>query len=247
MSFYIGLSILSNNESPPSAPVLPQNSPADSPAKSFKRALSGEARRVLSALADGPVTDEDIVREKQGRPYFHGREEDFSISHSGNIAAVSLVTGKGRRTGCDVQIMRPRSMTRKIAENYFRAPEREYIFSRGLFDESRFYSIWALKECFLKLKGFTILDIEAAPSFVSDGDSDFPRLDFCAPVSSPLTFYLYELGSENGERYALAAAVEGNAEEPPEIRWLSQSSLPCKSIAEIKAAPSPAETVSPKM
>jgi hypothetical protein len=54
-----------------------------------------------------------------------------------------------------------------------------------------------------------------------------------------------------GDTYMLAVALEGSgssaADPLPLVRWFSQDSLPLRSIAAIKAAESPAKTVSPKM
>jgi phosphopantetheinyl transferase len=231
MSYYINLSILSNN-------------PNDPRKKTERRKLlSAEARRILS-LCEGISLDRDeIAKDAAGRPYLANLDADFSISHSGALAAVSLIRGKNARTGCDVELIRPRARAGEIAEDFFTAAEREYVMSRGKFDGMRFYHIWTLKECFLKLRGLSVFDIAEAPSFIS-ADGNFA---FCAAVSSPLFFNLYELTGGEGGKYALAAAVEGTEIDQPEIRWFSQDSLDCKSIAKIKAAPSPAETVSPKI
>jgi hypothetical protein len=158
------------------------------------------------------------------------------------LAAVSLAIGKNLRTGCDVELLRPRARIREIAEGFITVPEREYIEAGGRFDEARFYQIWTLKECFLKLRGLSVFDMAGSPSFVSGGG----RFAFGAAVVSPLSFSLYELSGSAGELYILAAVVEGAAEQP-EITWFSQTSLACKSIAKINAAPSPAETVRPKI
>jgi len=207
-----------------------------------KAVLKVEARRILSQFEGRPIEEHDIAREAQGRPFFPGGEANFNIAHSGNLIAVSYARGKNLRTGCDVEQIRPRARARDIAEDFFSAPERNYIFPQGrAVDEARFYAIWTLKECFLKLRGLSVFDMAACPSFV-DNQGKFV---FGAAVSSPLLFRLYELSG--AERYLCAAAIEGAEQTRHEIRWFSQDSLACKKIAEIKAATSPAETVSPKM
>ena len=204
-----------------------------------KKLLSAEARRVLSRLEGGEL---EIARDEQGRPFFPGGEVDFNIAHSGFIAAVSLVRGGTLRTGCDIELIRPRTNIREIAETYFSSGERDYIFSQGESSDKRFYEIWTLKECYLKLKGFSVFDMSCCPSFINDEG----HLSFGAAVSRPLPFRLYELSGGDGERYILAAAIEGEQREP-EILWFSQLSLACKMTAEINAAPNPAETVRPKI
>jgi len=229
MPYYLNLSLLSNILN-----TLPK--------EKHVRRLSAEAWRIVSLCEGRPLAREDIAREARGRPFFPNRDADFSISHSGALAAVSFVTGKSARTGCDVELVRPRAGARAIAEEYFTVPERDYIASGGGFDITRFYQIWTLKECYLKLRGGSVLDMAGVPSFVS-GKGGFA---FGAIATSPVTFNLYELTNGADERYILAAAVEGTGGERPEIRWFSQEALVCTSMAKINAAPSPAETVRPK-
>jgi phosphopantetheinyl transferase len=186
-----------------------------------RKFLSAEARRILSLCEGRSIAQDDITRDGAGRPYFAGRDTDFSISHSGSLAAVSMVEGKNLRTGCDVELVRPRSMAKEIAEEFFSASERDYIESLGRFDETRFYQIWTLKECFLKLRGLSVFDMTNAPSFIS-GEGQFA---FGAAVTSPIQFSLYELTGGEGECYVLSTALEGMKIEQPEIRWFSKDSL----------------------
>ena len=235
MSYYINLSILSNIHN-------------NLNRIERQKGLSAEARRILSLCEGRPITDDNIAREASGRPFFPGSDTDFNISHSGSLTAVSLVRGKNLRTGCDVELVRPRARAKEIAEKFFSAQEKEYIGSGEHFDETRFYQIWTLKECYLKLRGLSVFDIPGTPSFVSGLEAAaHGSFEFSGAVSSPLSFSLYELTGGAGERYTLASVIEGTVECQPEIRWCSQDFLDCKSIAKIKAAPSPAETVSPKI
>jgi hypothetical protein len=230
MPYYINLSILSNKQDNPHRTERQKNA-------------SAEARRILSLYEGRPLSDGDIAREEGGRPFFPDSDTDFSISHSGDLTAVSLVRGKQLRTGCDVELLRPRSGAGKIAEEFFTASERDYIESGCGFDITRFYRIWTLRECFLKLRGLSVFDMRGVPSFIS-GEGAYT---FDISGASPLSFNLCELSGNTGERYILAAAIAGIEIEQPEIRWFSQDSFDCKSIAKINAAPSPAETVRPKI
>jgi len=222
----------------------------DNPQKRTERRklLSAEARHILSVCEGRPITNDDIVKDKAGRPFFHdrkvqGTDTDFNISHSGALAAVSLVRGKNLHTGCDVEFVRPRARAREIAEEFFTVPEIEYIDADSRFDGTRFYQIWTLKECYLKLRGFSVFEMANVPSFISrEGSYTFGSVGVF-----PVLFDLYELTGNTGEHYILAAAFEGTEVDQPEIRWFSHVSLDCKSIAKIKAAPSPAETVRPKI
>jgi phosphopantetheinyl transferase len=232
MSYYLNLSIVSNNFN-------------NLPKTEYKQQLSAEAWRILSLCEGRPLAQGDITKDAAGRPFFPNRDTDFSISHSGALAAVSLVKGKSRRTGCDVELVRPRARAREIAKDFFTASEREYIESGGGFDGTRFYHIWTLKECFIKLLGLSVFDMAGVPSFISGNGSC--QFNCGTAAAFPLSFNLYELSNDTSERYILATALEGTEIEQPKIRWFSQDSLDCKSIAKIKAAPSPVETVSPKI
>jgi len=222
MSYYLNLSVLSNNLK---KIQNKQNT-------EHKRRLSAEARRILSQCEGKTLTNEDIAREAGGRPFFPGSDTDFSISHSGNLTAVSLVRGKGLRTGCDVELVRPRPKAREIAEDFFTVPEREFINAGGGFDLTRFYQIWTLKECFLKLRGLSVFDMSGTPSFINDAEPELrspfrEQFKIDAAGVSPISFNLYEFTGAGDERYIVATAIAGGEERQPEIRWFSQDSLDC--------------------
>jgi phosphopantetheinyl transferase len=169
MSYYLNLSFLSNI----------QNNQQKRTER--RKLLSAEARRILSLCEGRPITDDDIAREASGRPFFPDIDADFSISHSGALTAVSLIRGKNLRTGCDVELVRPRARAGEIAQEFFTAPERKYIDSDSRPDGTRFYQIWTLKECFLKLRGLSVFDMAGVPSFINgDGslNTHFEQISF---------------------------------------------------------------------
>jgi phosphopantetheinyl transferase len=231
-SFYIGLSLLSNN-------------PVFRPGNGL---LHSEGRRLLGDLVNHPVREEEIALEKGGRPYFTDGRGDFSISHSGSAAAISWApcgglprkTGVPIRTGCDIQYMKPLKFFRAIAEAYFSPAEGEYIFAQVSDQLIRFYEIWVLKECYLKLRGLSIFDLPRLPSFIAGKDFSFTETEQYHSGDLPLSFYLYQMGA-----YMLAVAAE--SDDVPVIRRYSQGVLPLRSIAAVKAAVNPAKTVSPKI
>lgn len=244
MLYYIGLSNFSSTKK-----VLKPTTQ--------RKDLSAEARRVLSLLYENPINENDFLAEAGGRPFLRVDNSantapvDFNVSHSGEIAAVSFVKGEGLRTGCDIERVRFRKGSAKIAEDYFSVDEKKYIINDGEFDTTKFFEVWTLKESYLKLRGFSVFDMVSVPSFITYDDSQKASFTFCESVSVPLSFRLYELTDNSAsvcqnDRYMLAAVIEGTVQKLPEIRWFSQSVLDCKMRAEINAAPSPAQTVSPK-
>jgi len=188
---------------------------------------SCEGRQILSLLEDRPLLEKDIQKNENGRPYFPYGNVDFSISHSRNMVAVSYVSGKNIHTACDIQFVKPRKSTMQIAENFFTDSEKEYI----LRNEKRFFEIWTLKECFLKLYGFSVFDMKNVPSFIFEGSLSDKQLSIS--LSQPFTFFLYELGDCSENQYILAVCVEGEEQHAPEIKWFSQVFLPCGNIAKI--------------
>lgn len=226
MSYYIGLSVLSNTQ------------------KCGNKSSNPEAKRILSSLENRVIKDTDITREPGGRPYFPDKKSDFNISHSGKITAVAHVQGYGLRVGCDIERVRERKNAEKIAQEYYSKSEYDYLFSSGSFCIIKFFEIWTLKECYIKLRGLSVLDMASIPSFI---ESPEQTLSFKSDVSLPLFFRLYELTCDDNERYILASVIEGETQLLPEIRLFSSSALACKIRAEIKAAPNPAQTVSPNI
>ena len=227
VQYYIGLSFLSTKQA------------------KTRLELRTEARRVLSGLEGRSITDNEIAKEENGRPFFPGRETDFNISHSKNMVVVSLIKGQNpqprtearsarhevqgsplhqklkMRTGCDIEFVRPRVNASLIAEEFFSSAERDYVFphDKKHYDAARFFHIWTLKECFLKLRGFSVFDMAKAPSFIDTAG----RLHF---VFDDALFILYELSDGGSERYVLASAIEGDRQLQPTIQWFSLSSLP---------------------
>jgi len=228
MSFYTGLSIFSTD-------IITTQ----------KKHSSAEARRIL-ALLNGYQAEEtdfftEIATETSGRPFFLKKEADFSISHCSynlkSITAVSFAEGGDYRTGCDIERVRPRNGAEEIAHEFYSAYEKEYIYSAEIFDIKKFYEIWTLKECYIKLKGLSVFDMARIPSFISQSI----KFEFNGISALPLSFFLYELTDDSNpvctdEHYIMAAAIEGArnaAARPPEIIWFSQSSLVCKIKSEI--------------
>jgi phosphopantetheinyl transferase len=203
--------------------------------------IKDETRRILSLFEGKPIFENDIQKGAQGRPFFPGWKSDFNISHSGNMAAVSYVKGENLKTGCDIEKIRPRKNMEKIAKEYFSSEETNYLFSEGIADAHKFFEIWTLKECLLKLRGFSVFEMGCIPSFITYNGPNNAAFTFNA---DSLSFNLYELSYLN-EHYILASVIEG-VNIVPQIKWFSQVSFSCKKIAEINAALSAAHTVSPK-
>lgn len=105
----------------------------------------GEPRALLASLLGEPLPP--MERGKYGKPYFPGREERFSVSHSGGLALCAL---SSRRVGCDIELVRPRSAN--LPRYALGEKEYRWYLERGGRWED-FYTLWTLKEARVKCTG----------------------------------------------------------------------------------------------
>jgi hypothetical protein len=220
-SFYIGLSCLSNNGS---------------------ETMHEAGRRILGLLdLSDPAA---IAVESGGRPFFIDHHADFNISHSRHIAAaawtgtISPLSGLPLRAGCDVQYVSPGKNREAVARKYYSPGENGYIAAAGDDAErvERFYRVWVLKECYLKARGLSVLDMRTSPPFAA-------QEGFLRNTAASFHFFLYELGGNTGDRYLLAVCRETEpllAAPLPEIRWYSPA-LELRRIAAIAGVISAAD------
>lgn len=211
-----------------------------------------------------------ILIEGGGRPYFAERPADFSVSHSKRAAAVSYLgfpsLGRRLRTGCDIQYQQPKRAYRELAAHFFHPPEQEFLAAAETEAEGlrAFYLLWVLKEAYLKIRGLSVFDLCRCPVFSFENRAGEAEGTYFFPEdpgdATDLDFFLYELRDPAGDAYSLAVCRErdglgaGPSAEPgfnrwaePVVRWFSQEKSPLKSIAKIKAAERPINTVRPKI
>jgi phosphopantetheinyl transferase len=130
--------------------------------------------------------------------------------------------------GCDVQQVSLGKGREAVARKYYSPGENRYIAAAG--DEAergeRFYRLWVLKECSLKARGLSVLDMRTSPSFAVQ-EGLVPNAD------TPFRFFLYELNSNTVGRYLLAVCRETDPPDaPPEICYYSPG-LELRQIAAI--------------
>ena len=102
---------------------------------------------------------------EKGKPYIPGLNFHFNISHSGQWVVVSI---SSTETGIDVEQIKKPNL--KLATRYFSEEEKQWLFSKTLKGQEKyFYTLWTLKESYLKLLGkgltkslssFTIIDTD---------------------------------------------------------------------------------------
>jgi phosphopantetheinyl transferase len=229
MSFYIGLSLLSNNIS------------QDDRHK--------EGRRILSLLdteifGTEKSLNQTIEVSTSGKPYFKDHHAKFSISHSVSMTAVSFLADSETEIGCDVQYMNPKKKFDNISKEFYHPEEHAFINEANTDDEKlrRFYSIWVLNESFLKMMGWSVFDILKTPSFIKN-ENDFSSNEYYC--------YVKEYGDEKSGRYMTGAILSSSEKFLPVITWFSENTLAenylpfVMNIDATKVVASPMKTVKP--
>jgi len=87
----------------------------------------------------------------RGKPYAVGSDKHFSVSHSGDCAAIAVDDSE---IGVDVERLPQKDHT-KLAERFFHPNERAYVMQSK--DQARaFARIWTRKEAYLKQIGIGV-------------------------------------------------------------------------------------------
>jgi len=151
-----------------------------------------------------------------GKPYLISEPAiQFSLSHSGNWAVCAL---SSEAVGVDIE--QRQTGRRDIASRFFHREEIRYLNSLRPFSrEDAFYSLWTLKESFVKTTGRGL---------------DLPLRSFCIDIRrQPPTVYCPEiigryslfLPSFPDNDYCLAVCVEGADRTEPPVYFLNSGNL----------------------
>lgn len=120
-------------------------------------------RRTISAHTGLNEALLEFSLTETGKPFLAGNELYFSVSHSGEIAAVAV--NKSSPVGIDVEKIIP--VKARIAGRVFSEAEISFVFGdnkipAGLIEDrgvlERFFRVWTYKEAFVKMTGEGITD-----------------------------------------------------------------------------------------
>ncbi|MCL2372784.1 MAG: 4'-phosphopantetheinyl transferase superfamily protein [Defluviitaleaceae bacterium] len=115
------------------------------------RTLYGELMLRYMLMQHFSIRHEDIqlLKDESGKPYLKGLPVHFNISHSGDYVVCAV---SEQPVGIDIE--RIKEVDFKLAERYFCKSEYRDLFAR---EEIRrldyFFSLWTLKESYLKWLG----------------------------------------------------------------------------------------------
>ncbi len=117
----------------------------------FVLARSG-LRRLLAQYLDTDPATPSFSYTEHGKPYLEDSDLSFNLSHSGDLAAYAVAAG--RSVGVDVEFLGRRVSREQVAKRFFASEECAALESAAEGDRDRvFFSIWTLKEAYLKARG----------------------------------------------------------------------------------------------
>ena len=138
-------------------------------------------RRVLAADLEVDPRTPVFSYSAHGKPYLEHSELSFNLSHSGDLAAYAV--SRARDIGIDLEFLGRKVAWEQVAKRFYAQEEQAALEAVEEGDRDRtFFSIWTLKEAYLKaqgtgisvpLDGFAVLSAGAESVLLrQDGESD---------------------------------------------------------------------------
>ncbi len=179
-----------------------------------QRHLIGEllARYALLKVS-GFVHSDPFITGDKGKPHPEGFNGiHFNVSHSGNWVVVAT---SGKEVGVDIERMR--KVPEGVAYRFFSEPEKQMLDKAGdEFSKAHiFFTLWTLKESFLKAIGKGLSKSLSSFSVLSTPENGGYRL-----AEDPETkgFYLKSYSFEEGYKLAVCSKDPDFDEEPEIIK-----------------------------
>ncbi len=108
------------------------------------------SREVISNIAlDYGLTNYEILKSKNGKPYFKDEKVYFNISNKDNV---TVAIASDRPVGIDIEKL---TFKEKVVKYFFTTNEQE-IIRKSLNKKLDFTTIWVKKEAYLKCLGLDI-------------------------------------------------------------------------------------------
>ena len=146
-------------------------------------------RRLLADAAGVAPAALQIDIDARGKPGLASHPGlEFNLSHSANYIAIAIT--QGLKVGVDVEYLRRRNNIAEIARRFFSASEYEYL-QYSDFAPADFYTLWTLKEAYVKALGVGLVKSLSSCSFdltaVIKLTDDHPEAHVAAFASYQLT------------------------------------------------------------
>jgi 4'-phosphopantetheinyl transferase len=163
-------------------------------------------RSVLGGILNASPLSLVFNRTPRGRPFIAhpvSPNLDFNLAHSGNWVGLLVAPF---RVGLDLEPINRDTDVLNIARAYFSPAEAEWISADPMLLKKRFFSLWTLKEAYLKACGRGLDDSLASIGFTRENEEWFrvmeerspdaanwratqcsPVSDLCIAVCQPVT------------------------------------------------------------
>lgn len=170
----------------------------------------GALREILSLYTGIPASALSFDATPHGKPFLPGEDLEFSLSHSGAWALVTVTPL--RSIGVDVERIRPVPDLERLAEQFFSKEEvRALQAYQGATRTCAFYHCWTRKEAYIKAVGEGLsIPLDRFSVSVDPNQTDV-RLARDKSLREGEAWVLR--GFSPGSNYAAAVAVEGTAVE----------------------------------
>ncbi|MEO8061474.1 MAG: 4'-phosphopantetheinyl transferase superfamily protein [Pseudomonadota bacterium] len=137
-------------------------------------------------------------------PEFESLGLHFNLTHT--VGLVALAVGRHRDIGLDAENIHERTTALRLARRYFTAEEARDLEALPLARQpERFYSLWTLKESWMKATGRGVGAGLDKASFSLDDDHQLQGLSFAAYDASDWRFWQYAPSKEHVLALALRA------------------------------------------
>jgi 4'-phosphopantetheinyl transferase len=166
-------------------------------------------RTVLAGYAEGigPAALRFVTGEfgkPRLAPEFDSLGLHFNVTHTDGLVAIAV--GRHRDIGLDAENIYERTTALKLARRYFTAEESRNLEALPLARQPlRFYSLWTLKESWMKATGRGVGAGIDNVSFSLDDDHQVQGLSFAAYDASDWRFWQYTPSKEHVMALALRA------------------------------------------
>jgi 4'-phosphopantetheinyl transferase len=166
-------------------------------------------RTVLAQYANG--VDPAALRFVAGEfgkpalaPEFESLGLHFNLTHTEGLVAIAV--GRHRDIGLDAENVFARTTALRLARRYFTSEEARNLEALPLARQpARFYSLWTLKESWMKASGRGVSAGLDNASFSLDDDHQVQGLSFAAYDASDWRFWQYTPSQEHVMALALRA------------------------------------------
>jgi phosphopantetheinyl transferase len=163
-------------------------------------------RSQLGLVLDQEPSQLQIGRDNFGKPFLTKFPNlYFSLSHSQSMIAIMI--SKRHQIGLDVEYIYRKNRIADIAKGHFSAEEFDYLQLKNI-DRSEFFTLWTLKEAYVKAlgKGLT----KSLNSFRFEFNRRFEVFDIDRKVGAS-TFFAFKLS----DGFVLACcALKDNGDAP---------------------------------